>query len=203
MSDREARAVPAGEDRETQFRQAGPGDAETVALLHADSWRRHFRGAYADSFLDGDVVADRLTVWRSRRRAQVDGATTIIAQDGTGLAGFVHVIFDEDTRWGSLVDNLRVARDRRRMGIGRALLTRAAEAVAGRAAGTCIYLWVLEQNSDAQQFYRAMRGTRVETAQASPPGGVPIRLNGRPGKFRFMGPDCSLLLTRGMMSSCL
>jgi hypothetical protein len=53
MSDKETRAVPAGEDRETRFRQAGPGDAKTVALLHADSWRRYFRGAYADSFLDG------------------------------------------------------------------------------------------------------------------------------------------------------
>jgi hypothetical protein len=105
MSDKETRAVPAGEDRETRFRQAGPGYAETVALLHTDSWRRHFRGAYADSFLDGDVVADRLTAWRSRLRAQVDGATTIITEDGSGLAGFVHVIFDEDTRWGSLVDN--------------------------------------------------------------------------------------------------
>jgi hypothetical protein len=27
--------------------------------LHADSWRRHYRGAYADAFLDGDVLADR------------------------------------------------------------------------------------------------------------------------------------------------
>jgi hypothetical protein len=96
-----------------------------------------------------------------------------------------------------------VGHDRRRIGVGRALLTRAAEAVAGRAAGTCIYLWVLEQNTDAQQFYRAMGGTHVETAQVSPPGGVPTRLNGRPGKFRFMRPDCSLLLARGMMPSCL
>jgi hypothetical protein len=27
------------------MRRAGPADAERVALLHADSWRRHYRGA--------------------------------------------------------------------------------------------------------------------------------------------------------------
>jgi hypothetical protein len=45
-----------------RFRPAGPDDAEKVGMLHADSWRRHYRGAYADSFLDGDVVADRRSV---------------------------------------------------------------------------------------------------------------------------------------------
>lgn len=49
-----------------RLRMAGPDDAERVALLHADSWRRHYRGAYSDSFLDGDVVADRLSVWSVR-----------------------------------------------------------------------------------------------------------------------------------------
>ena len=52
MSDEETRAVPAREDRKTRFRQAGPSDAETVALLHGDSWRRRFRGAYAERLED-------------------------------------------------------------------------------------------------------------------------------------------------------
>ncbi len=45
-----------------RLRHAGPEDAEQVAALHADSWRRHYRGAYADSYLDGDVVAERMQV---------------------------------------------------------------------------------------------------------------------------------------------
>ena len=48
------------------YRVATLADAGVVADLHADSWRRHYRGAYADSFLDGDVVADRLQVWSER-----------------------------------------------------------------------------------------------------------------------------------------
>lgn len=37
------------------FRPARATDSEAIAVLHADSWRRHYRGAYSDAFLDGDV----------------------------------------------------------------------------------------------------------------------------------------------------
>jgi hypothetical protein len=43
-----------------RLRLADVDVAGQIALLHADSWRRHHRGAYADSFLDGDVEADRV-----------------------------------------------------------------------------------------------------------------------------------------------
>jgi GNAT superfamily N-acetyltransferase len=174
------------------LRAAGPGDAEAIGLLHADSWRRHYRGAYADSFLDGDVLAERRSVW-SARLAAPTGSATVVTEDGTGLVGFVHVVFDEDERWGSLLDNLHVTHDRRRAGIGTTLLTCAARAVAERATGSRLYLWVLEQNSAAQQFYRAAGGTCVERVAVSPPGGVPSRLNGTPYKFRFAWPDAALL----------
>jgi hypothetical protein len=56
-----------------------------------------------------------------------------------------------------------------------------------------MYLWVLEQNTAAQQFYRVLGGTCVEKAMVSAPGGVPGRLNGSPKEFRFAWPDSSLL----------
>jgi GNAT superfamily N-acetyltransferase len=175
-----------------RFRAAGSDDAEKVALLHADSWRRHYRGAYADSFLDGDVAADRRSVWSARLAAPAN-SMTVVAEDDTGLVGFVHVVFDYDDRWGSLIDNLHVTHDRRRTGIGTSLLTCAAEAVVERASDKAMYLWVLEQNPAAQRFYRAFGGTCVEKATVSPPGGVPDRLNGSPNKLRFTWPDASLL----------
>jgi GNAT superfamily N-acetyltransferase len=59
--------------------------------------------------------------------------------------GFGHVFFDDDDRWGSFIENLHVTHDRRRSGIGRALLTCVAGAVAERATGRSLYLWVLER----------------------------------------------------------
>jgi hypothetical protein len=54
-----------------------------------------------------------------------------------------------------------------------------------------MYLWVLEQNAAAQQFYRACGARHVETAAVSPPGGDPSRLNGSPRKFRMAWPDAT------------
>jgi ribosomal protein S18 acetylase RimI-like enzyme len=166
------------------LRPAAPVDAPTIALLHADSWRRHYRGAYADSYLDGDLVAERQAVW-SARLADAEHSMTLLAEDEGVPAGFVHVVFDHDERWGSLIDNIHVRHDRRRSGVGTALMAQAAEGIRSRAAGPARYLWVLEQNAAAQGFYRALGGRRVETALVSPPGGVDGRLNGAPRKLRF------------------
>src|SRR4051812_43028830 len=91
-----------------KLRLAGPADAEPIAALHADSWRRHYRGAYSDAFLDGDLDADRRAVWGQRLHKPDDGAATIVAEDGSSFVGFVHVLFDDDPSWGALIENLHV-----------------------------------------------------------------------------------------------
>ncbi|TML31404.1 MAG: GNAT family N-acetyltransferase [Actinobacteria bacterium] len=175
-----------------ELRTAGPADADRVAGLHVASWRRHYRGAYADSFLDSDVVDDRRALW-SGRLADPTGRLTVVAEDGAELVGFVHVVFDDDDRWGSLIDNLHVRYGRQRTGIGTTLLARAGAAVADRATAPAMYLWVLEQNVAAQRFYRALGGTFVESASVTAPGGVPGRLNGSPKKLRFAWPEAAEL----------
>jgi ribosomal protein S18 acetylase RimI-like enzyme len=175
-----------------EFRQATADDAEQVAWLHADSWRRHYRGAYADAFLDGDVESDRRSVW-TERLAVPAHTETVVAIESDELIGFVHVMLDADPRWGSLVDNLHVRTARRGSGIGGRLLRHAAEAVEQRAAGPAMYLWVLEQNTAAQGFYRANGGEAVETAPVPPPGGDPARLNGNPACLRIAWADVAKL----------
>lgn len=179
-----------------RFRPARPDDAEQVAALHADSWRRHYRGAYADSYLDGDVHADRREIWSSRLAAPGD-SVTVLAEDEEGLAGFVHVILDEDAEWGSLVDNLHVAHGRRRTGIGATLMAYAGRGVLERAAHPGAYLWVLEQNAAARQFYLACGGIRRDRALVPPPRGDASNLNGSPFGLRIAWPDVSVLARLG------
>jgi GNAT superfamily N-acetyltransferase len=175
-----------------QFRPAGPDDADQIAALHADSWRRYYRGAFADSFLDGDIATERRAVWTSRLAAPTGTATILAERDGEPV-GFVHVAFDDDPRWGSLVDNLHVRHSHRRTGIGRQLLARAAQAAVSEATGNALYLWVLQQNTEAQKFYLAIGANSVETAPVPPPGGDPARLNGHPLRLRMAWPDASLI----------
>jgi ribosomal protein S18 acetylase RimI-like enzyme len=171
-----------------QFRLAGPADAKAVANLHAGSWRRHFRGAYSDAFLDGDVFADRLAVWTDRLREPDPRRCTVLAENGT-LAGFASTFFDDDPMWGSLLDNLHVAEGHKRQGIGSRLLALTAKVLKERPERTGLYLWVLEQNVDAQAFYQARGGRCAERALVSPPGGNPSRLTGSPAKLRYAWPE--------------
>lgn len=178
------------------FRLAGRSDARAVAALHAASWRRHYRGAYSDAFLDGDVAVDRLAVWTDRLGQRDRGSCTILAEDESGLIGFAHTVLDENPIWGALLENLHVAHPYLRRGVGSGLLARTAEAITDRHQQTGLYLWVLEQNVDAQTFYEARGARRVERAQVASPGGVPGRLNGSPHKLRYAWDDPSALVRR-------
>lgn len=176
------------------FRAARLDDAEAIADLHAESWRSHYRGAYSDAYLDGDIAADRRAVWSARLAAPAHAAT-IVAEHDSGLAGFVHVVFDEDDEYGSLVDNLHVVTDRHRAGIGRSLMRHAGAAILKQARSPAAYLWVLEQNTTAQAFYQALGGGIVERSTVPPIGGVPGRLNGTPRCLRIAWSDAGALLT--------
>jgi len=169
---------------DVRLRLAGVADAEAIAALHADSWRRNYRGAYSDAFLDGDVISDRLVVWADRLREPDPLRYTLVAEDGDGVIGFAHTAFDEDPSWGALLDNLHVVHGRNRRGVGSLLLDATARVVIERRTG--LYLWVQEQNVAAQAFYEARAGTCVDRAVISPPGGVASRLNGSPVKLRYV-----------------
>ena len=125
-----------------QLRTATSADAGAVADLHAESWRRHYRGAYDDDFLDGDVFSERRAVW-AQRLAHIDpeAARTILIEEDGRVLGFSHVMFDDDPTWGALVDNLHVVFGRKRGGIGTALMRARRRArsssVRNRPASTC------------------------------------------------------------------
>jgi len=174
-------------------RLARPEDARAVAELHAGSWRRNYRGAYSDEFLDGDALEDRLTVWGKRLADGDPRRVTLLAERGC-LIGFANTLLDDHASWGALLENLHVAERRRRTGVGSLLLTRTAEAALERRPGAGLYVWVLEQNTAAQAFYEARGGRRVERAAVTAPGGVASRLSGAPFKLRYAWADAGLLL---------
>jgi ribosomal protein S18 acetylase RimI-like enzyme len=177
------------------LRGASADDAVEVARLHADSWRRHYRGAFSDIFLDGDLEADRLAAWTERLRSQ-DSTFTLLAEQGGSLVGFVHVELDADPVWGALVDNLHVTHDAQGRGIGTRLLVAAARGVAERRLASAMHLWVLEQNTRAQAFYLACGGQFEERAPVPPPGGDPRNLVGQPYGIRIVWGDSARLAER-------
>lgn len=172
----------------THYRSAVSTDAEAVAMLHADSWRRNYRGAYSDAFLDSDVTANRLAVWSERLAVARPTRCTIVAERDGIVVGFAHTVLDDDPLWGALLDNLHVTHNLKGHGIGTRLMAETARSVIARRPTTGLYLWVLEQNTAAQAFYRSRGGERVGRGVAHAPGG------GTAPKLRFAWPDPSKLL---------
>lgn len=174
------------------YRQVTELDAGAIAALHADSWRRHYRGAYLDSYLDGDILPERRSVWTLRLQPPRRGQFTVCAEAHGEIIGFAHTIFDSDPTWGALLDNLHVRSDAKRAGIGTTLLSETGTALVRDRPGQPLHLWVLDQNAAAQAFYASPGGTNVETSLRGPfPGG------GRALGHRYFWPEPSSLICGG------
>jgi GNAT superfamily N-acetyltransferase len=177
-----------------RFRAAGPDDAHAIAALHADSWQRHYRGAFSDAFLDNDIAGYLLPLWTRRLASPDRQARTIVAEIDGVVVGLAHTLLGEHPAWGAFLDNLHVAHQLKRRGIGTRLLALTGQDVVDWSPSSGLYLWVLEQNSDARAFYAARGGACVERTEVPPPGGDPARLNGKPMGLRYAWQDPSRLL---------
>lgn len=158
-----------------EYRFALPSDEAAIAELHADSWRRTFRGLVSDRYLDEDVTKERADVWR-RRFADPDRGTrtiTIVARQRGELVGFIHSVLDEDPVWGTLLDNLHVRYGYHGRGIARRLIATSAAVLQERGRNT-LYLSVLRANDRARTLYEALGGRLVETSVWDSPGGVAV-----------------------------
>ena len=142
-----------------QYRLASNDDAPAIAVLHAESWRVAYRGMFPDDYLNNDVFEDRAKLWQERfaDSERETSTLTIVAEHGHDLVGFAHSIVDDDTTYGTLLDNLHVRQSEQRGGIGTRLMVQTAEHLAALGF-THLYLWVLEANDRARTFYRALGG---------------------------------------------
>jgi ribosomal protein S18 acetylase RimI-like enzyme len=173
-------------------RAARAGDAVPIARLHADSWRRHYRGAYLDAYLDGDVFEDRRVLWAERLEQTNGDYYTIVADRGDKLVGFAHTVLDADPEWGALLDNLHVRFELKRQGVGTALTSETALVLRRLRPASGLYLWVLKQNTAAQAFYTSIGGVVVGERLGGPfPGG------GSAPTLRYAWPDPSVLIRAG------
>jgi ribosomal protein S18 acetylase RimI-like enzyme len=175
---------------ELTARRAMASNAEAIATLHAESWRRSYRGLYSDAFLDSDVFEDRREVWSQRLNESGEGQFTILADLDREVVGFVHVILDHDPVWGAVVQNLHVMPDAKRQGIGTRLMAEAARALLDVSPAGGMHVWVRQDNAAARDFYRARSGRQVESTVGGPfPDGR------RAPVVRYAWPEPSVLLT--------
>ena len=154
-----------------RLRDPRPDEAESIAVLHTSSWRRTYRGMMSDAFLDGPALDDRRRVWGERLTVVNPRPFVCVADLDSRIVGFICAFADHDPVWGSYIDNLHVAPDVHRAGVGRALMRRAGEWLHAACPEQGVYLWVMEANATARGFYQRLAGRHVETFELQDPGG--------------------------------
>jgi GNAT superfamily N-acetyltransferase len=157
------------------YRPATTSDAEAIASLHARSWRENYRGSFHDAFLDGDLVEERRRVWRERLVRPPGNQLVRLAVEGSNLIGFVCAYGAQDPTWGSLIDNLHVARAAKGNGVGASLMRQAGAWLARLYTDMGVYLWVLEVNAPARRLYESLGGQNAGVSVMETHGGAVVR----------------------------
>lgn len=156
---------------DVRYRRATLDDAPAIAALHADSWRRTYRGVFRDAFLDGPIDDERRATWRARLASADHVPHVAVAVVGSIVRGFVCAYAEADAGWGVFVDNLHVAAADQGAGLGTGLLHTVATWALQVRAARAPYLWVLEPNVPAQRFYQRRGATRHDAVVMENPGG--------------------------------
>jgi GNAT superfamily N-acetyltransferase len=154
---------------ELVIREATPGDARSIARLHALSWRSAYRGIYPDAYLDGEVFAERQAHWTAFL-ADLDRARNLVLvaeEDGRAI-GFACL---KRGKGAPLLDNLHVLPQRKGRRFGSRLLAAAAAWLVEREPGAPLELEVLAENRPARGFYASLGGAETGCGAAPTPGG--------------------------------
>ncbi len=171
-----------------QIRDANVSDLEKIVRLHTQSWRIAYRGILSDAFLDGDLIADRRVLWKSRFDKPAAQQSIAVAEINGVLVGFACSFGSHDAKWGTLLENLHVAPDYKGAGIGTQLVSHVARWCIRTQASDRLHLWVLADNRAAQGFYQRLGGSEVEQSVWDAPDGQ------RVPELRFAWPRAGLLL---------
>jgi ribosomal protein S18 acetylase RimI-like enzyme len=171
------------------LRHAGADDADAIAYLHTEGWRRTYRGMMSDDFLENvrstTVASPGARGFMPRRRIN-----TFAWPWRRRLVGFICGFADHDPVWGSYIDNLHVIAGMQRRGIGRTLMRDVAGWLCQVRPDRGVWLWVMEANTSARAFYERLGATDAGTADLCDPDG------GRAPNCRYVWPRPSVLLTQ-------
>ncbi len=153
-----------------RYRIANINDLESLAKLHAESWRESYRGIFSDDFLDKGVLEERLNYWVNRLSSPKKNQLVMIASDENGVTGFICAFGDESSQWGTFIENLHVSTSVQGKGIGKQLMYLAAKWADEIFEHKGVYLEVLEDNLNARDFYQRIGAKHQETNLWQPPG---------------------------------
>ena len=157
-----------------KIRLAMSADAQAIAALHTSSWRRTYKNALSDEYLQRTAPIEREAVWAQRFASRKENQQVLVAEGENGVVGFACAYGAEHVEWGSYLDNLHVDESFQRQGIGRSLLVGIARWCDQQTPGRGLYLSVNQDNRRAQRFYRGLGAHNAKSGVWNAPDGSAV-----------------------------
>lgn len=155
---------------------AGPGDAEAIARVHVTSWRETYRGLLPDAYLAGLSAEAQARRWRRALAQPRPGEVALVAEGADGVVGYAAGAPSRSGRGGEAeVQTLYVLARAQGRGIGRALLSGQARALAA-AGASAMLIGVLTENHAARGFYERLGGVAGPPTREPGPGGTNLEV---------------------------
>lgn len=153
------------------IRPAGIADAESIAVVHVDSWVETYTGLLPETIISRLNVAERARNWATLLSdvSRPDKGCVYLAEVHDQICGFVCAVPQRDEALQAQGFNTEIAaiyvlQSTQRKGLGRALMRKAAGHLASQGHKGAS-LWVLDTNAPARRFYEALGGIPVGTRE--------------------------------------
>ena len=147
---------------DTTIRQALPTDAQAIAQVRVDAWRKTYRGLIPDAYLDAMSVTDSMVLWDRVLTAAPNTTNTFVAERDGRVVGFASGMMLAEPKHGfdAELTGLYLAPEAQRQGLGTRLAATVAAAQRSHGA-TGLIVWVIAGNKAARAFYERLNAALV------------------------------------------
>ncbi|MDQ1723168.1 MAG: hypothetical protein QOG52_196 [Frankiaceae bacterium] len=155
-------------------RPARAGDADDLAVAHVRAWQVAYSGLMSAQYLDRMEVAERAQAWAQRLAQPAADSRVVVADVRDRVVGFVVFGRGRDgNHEAGEVYSLNVHPDHWQVGVGGELLS-ATHAGLAELGFSGAFLWVIEGNRRARDFYERRGWTRDEDQRIRDIQGVSV-----------------------------
>ena len=139
------------------LRSATLDDAESIAMVRIDSWRKTYRGVIPDSYLDSMDLESSTNLWRRVLAAASVATSVFVAELDGEVVGFAAGKMLEKEKFGldAELAAIYLRPEIQRAGVGQSLVRMVASEHHSQGANGLI-AWVLSRNKIARQFYEKL-----------------------------------------------
>jgi ribosomal protein S18 acetylase RimI-like enzyme len=138
----------------TFLRAATPDDAEGIAMVRIDSWRKTYHDIMPDEYLDNMEVKDSMHLWHRVLSATSSKTSVFVAELDGDVVGFAAGKMLDEPKFGldAELAAIYLIPDLQRSGIGSRLVTMVAQAQQAQGASGLL-TWVISENKIARAFF--------------------------------------------------